>query len=80
MFINRVNTHKHIGMYLNSTLDWSTQINDVCLKANRKFPVLRSIKMLNRRTLDLLYVVTIKSVINYAQSCKTGDWCLTLHK
>ena len=64
--IVRVNTHKHLGVYLHSSLDWSTQINDVCLKANRKLSVLKSIKMLNRKTLDLLYKVTIRSVIDYA--------------
>ena len=66
MFIDRVNTHKHLGVYLSSNLDWSSQINDVCLKANRKLSVLRSIKMLKRKTLDLLYKITVRSVIDYA--------------
>ena len=35
-FIDRVNTHRHLGVYLTSNLDWSFQINDVCLEANRK--------------------------------------------
>ena len=47
-------------------LDWSAQINDVCLKANRKLSVLRNVKMLNRKTLDLLYKVCVRSVIDYA--------------
>ena len=29
--INRVNSHKHLGVYLQSNLDWSTQINERCL-------------------------------------------------
>ena len=53
-------------MYLKSNLDWSTQINDSCLKANRKLSVLRNVKMLKRKTLDLLYKVTVRSVIDYA--------------
>ena len=64
--IVRVNTHKHLSVYLHSSLDWLTQINDVCLKANRKLSVLKSIKMLNRKTLDLLYKVTIRSVTDNA--------------
>ena len=64
-YIERVNCHKHLGVYLSSTLDWSVQLNEVCLKANRKLSVLRSVKILNRQTLDLLYKITVRSVIDY---------------
>ena len=52
-------------MYLTPTLDWTYQINDVCLKANRKLSVLRSVRMLKRGTIDLLYKLTVRSVIDY---------------
>ena len=65
-FIDRVNLHKHLGVYLSSSLNWSEQIKEVCLKANRKLSVLRSIKLLSRQTLDLLYKITVRSVIDYA--------------
>ena len=65
-FIERVNTHKHLGLYLTSSLDWNVQIKEVCLKANRKLSVLRSVKILSRQTLDLLYKLTVRSVIDYA--------------
>ena len=58
--------HKHLGIYLSSTLDWSVQIKEVCLKANRKLSVLRSVKLLSRQTLDILYKLTVRSVIDYA--------------
>ena len=64
--IDRVNTHKHLGLYLTSNLDFSFQVNEVCLKANRKLAVLRSVKMLSRQTLDVLYKLTVRSVIDYA--------------
>ena len=64
--INRVNTHRHLGVYITSNLDWSMQINDVCLRANKKLSVLRHIKLLKRNTLDLLYKITVRSVIDYA--------------
>jgi hypothetical protein len=64
-FIERVNTHKHLGIHLTSSLDWSIQIKEVCLKANRKLSVLRSVKLLSRQTLDLLYKITVRSVIDY---------------
>ena len=38
----------------------------MCLKANRKLSVLRSVKLLSRQTLDILYKITVRSVIDYA--------------
>ena len=64
--IDRVNTHKHLGLILTSTLDFSSQVKEVCLKANRKLSVLRSVNMLSRQTLDVLYKLTVRSVIDYA--------------
>ena len=63
--IKRVHTHKHLGLFLTSNLDWSAQIHYVCLRANRKLAVIRKNKMLNRQTLDMLYKVTVRSVIDY---------------
>ena len=59
IYIERTNLHKHLGIYLSSSLDWSKQVHEVCLKANRKLSVLRSVKMLSRQILDLLYKITI---------------------
>ena len=65
LLIDRVNKHKHLGLLLTSTLDFSQHVNDVCLRANRKLSVLRSVNILNRQTLDLLYKLTVRSVIDY---------------
>ena len=65
-FVTRVNTHRHLGVYLTSNLDWSVQVNDVCFRANKKLSVLRHMKMLKRNTLDMLYKITVRSVIDYA--------------
>ena len=51
---------------MSSTLDWTKQISEVCLKANRKLAVLRSVKLLSRQTLDILYKLTVRSIIDYA--------------
>ena len=66
--IERVNSHRHLGvhLYLTSNLDWSLQINDICLRANKKLSVLRHLIMLKRNTLDLLNKITVRSVIDYA--------------
>ena len=66
IFVERVNFHKHLGVIFQSNLDWSAQINEVCLKANRKLSVLKSVRQLSRKTLDLLYKLTIRSVVDYA--------------
>ena len=58
--------HKHLGLMLSSNLDWSYQVQYVCLRADRKLEVLRSIKFIQRRILDFLYKITICSVIDYA--------------
>ena len=55
-----------MGLFLTSSLDWNVQIHEVCLKANKKLSVLKGVKLLKRKTLDLLYKVTIRSVIDYA--------------
>ena len=75
--IERVITHRHLGVYLSSTLDWSVQINDVCLKATRKLSVLRNVKFLKRNTLDMLYKIIIRSVIDYALPVYANNLKLT---
>ena len=51
---------------MTSCLDWTVQVNEICLKANKKLAVLRSVKLLSRQTLDLLYKLTVRSVVDYA--------------
>ena len=53
--VKRVDTHKHLGLYLTYNLDWSVQCHHACLKAYRKLAVLRSVNLLRRHTLDVLY-------------------------
>ena len=59
------------------SLDWSVQINDVCLRANKKLSVLRHVKLLKRNTLDLLYKITVRSVIDYALPVYANNLRLT---
>ena len=41
-------------------------MEQVCLKAYRKLSVLRTVKYLSRQTLDLLYKIMVRSIIDYA--------------
>ena len=63
--IKQVDTLKHLGVVLTRNLDWTEQVNFVCLKANRKLGVLRSVLGLSRQTLDILYKLTVRSQIDY---------------
>ena len=65
VYVSRVHEHKHLGVWLSSSLSWSRQVHETCLRANGKLAVLRSVKFLSRSTLDLLYKLTIRSVIDY---------------
>ena len=65
IYVDRVHEHKHLGIYLSSSLSWARQCHEVTLRANRKLAVLGSIKYLKRSTLDLLYKVCVRSVIEY---------------
>ena len=64
-FVERVHEHKHLGIYLSSSLCWSRQVHETCLRANRKLAVLRSVRYLKRSTLDLLYKVCVRSTVEY---------------
>ena len=76
-FIERVNTHRHLGVHISSSLDWAVQINDVCLKVTRKLSVLRNVKFLKRNTLDMLYKITVRSLIDYALPVYANNLKLT---
>ena len=60
-----MNEHRHLGLILTSSLDFSSQVNNICLRANRKHSVLHSISISIRKTLDILYKLTVRSVIDY---------------
>ena len=64
-FVIRVHEHRHLGIWLSSSLSWSRQIHETCLRANSKLAVLRSVKFLSRSTLDILYKLTVRSLIDY---------------
>ena len=76
--IDGVNAHKYLGVIFKSNLDWSAQIYQACIKTNGKLAVLRSLKQWSSETLDLLYKVTVRSVIDYAlpNNLKQTELCI----
>ena len=57
--------HKHLDIWLTPSLCWSKKVHDVCLKANTKLAVLRSVAYLSMSTLIILYKLQICFVIDY---------------
>jgi len=64
--IEQVHIHKHLGIFISSNLDWTKQIDYICLKANQRLGILRKNYMLQRQTLDILYKLTVRSIFDYA--------------
>ena len=62
--VKRVEVHKHLGLYLSYNLDWSAHVHHICMRANRKLAVIRSVKMLKRQTLDVLYKLQVRSLLD----------------
>ena len=63
--IERVVEHKHLGIWLTPDLSWSRHVHYICMRANSKLSVLRSIRFLSRSVLDILYKQQIRSIIDY---------------
>ena len=64
-YLKRVTVHRHLALMLSSNLDWSNQIQYDCFKTNRKLAVLRNIRFIQRHTLNLLYKITVRFIIDY---------------
>ena len=64
--ISLVDSHKHLGLYLNSRANWSDHIQFLITKATKRLGILRSLKYkLNRSSLRILYVTHIRSLFDY---------------
>ena len=53
-FIERVHLHKHLGLYINSSLTWDKQIESIVKKVNFKLSIMWQVKELSRQCLDLI--------------------------
>ena len=74
---NDTNTQHHLGVYITSNLDWSVQINYICLKAYKKVSVLRHVRFLKCNTLNLPYKITVRTIIDYSLQVYANNQRLT---
>ena len=65
-FIERVHLHKHLGLYINSSLTWDKQIESIVQKVNLKLSIMWQVNGLSRQCLDVLYKLHVRSSIDYA--------------
>jgi hypothetical protein len=64
--INKVNSHKHLGLTLSSDLSWGEHVTNITTKANRLLNYLTPLKMkLDRKTLERAYTSFIRPILEY---------------
>ena len=67
MPIPQANSHKHLGLVLNSKLSWSDHVEHIRSKAAKKVGLLRRIrKQLPSLVLRTLYITCIRPTLEYA--------------
>ena len=70
--LENVNSHKHLGIELNSTLTWKEHITTICSAANKKVGVLACLKhLLDRKSLTTMYTSFIRPSLEYGNVI----WC-----
>ena len=57
--------HRHLEVWLSSNLDWENQVHTSCLKLNGNLGMLQSGKFSDSETIDSLYKLPIRSVLEY---------------
>ncbi len=64
--VNFVPTHKHVGIWLNTKLDWKTHIKNLAIKANKRMGILRKFKYsLPRHVLNQCYLSFVRPLMEY---------------
>ena len=65
--INKVTTHKHLGLNFSQRLDWQSHIDYITQKAWSRMNLLRKLKfMLDRKSLQKTYFTFIRPILKYA--------------
>lgn len=65
--ISEVSHHKHLGLHFSDNGQWSYHVNIVVAKASSRLHILRRLKfLLDRKSLEKLYISFVRPVIEYA--------------
>ena len=58
-------SHKHLGVTLEPDLTWNSHLQKVIQHANMKLSIIQKVKDLSRQTLDIMYKLHVRSIIDY---------------
>ncbi|CAC5393860.1 unnamed protein product [Mytilus coruscus] len=65
--VTEVSTHKHLGLHISNDGTWHKHIDVITEKAYKRLNVLRKFKfILDRRSLDIIYLTYIRPLLEYA--------------
>ena len=79
--VSEVRQHKHVGVWLQSDLWWGYHINEIDLKTSKRLNLLKFFKhKFSRTTLERIYMVFIRPVMEYASVVWGGAHCKDLVK
>ena len=77
--IARVDTHKHLGLVLSSSLSWSAHIQEISTKACKTLNVMHALKYkLSRKALENIYITFVRPTLEYCDVI--WDGCLQKDK
>jgi len=64
--LERVSTHKHLGLWFDSKLSWSHHIHEICAKASKRVNMMLPLKhKLHRSALETIYIAYVRPVLEY---------------
>ena len=63
--VDRVNSHKHLGVILTKNLSWDEHLNSIIKQVNLKLSMIYNVRQLSRRTLDIMFKMHVRSCIDY---------------
>ena len=67
--INQVTEHKHLGLEISNDANWKKHIDLITKKAFTRVNILRIVKfILDRKTLEKIYLTFIRPILEYATS------------
>ena len=65
--ISKVETHKHLGIFLSSDYTWHTHIDYIKNKAWNRIHIMRKLKFkIDRKSLEIIYTTFIRPILEYA--------------
>ena len=61
-----VNSHKHLGVTINSKFTWENHIDDICLRASKRIHMITALRhKLTRNVLEHIYMSYVRPLLEY---------------